>query len=199
MEKTHTPEEIEKMTRARFGRIAKDPSSENKFPVGAESAKSLGYNPDEIDALTGSITESFAGVGCTVALGAISEGETVLDLGCGAGLDTVLAARRVGPKGNVIGIDMTPEMMHKAEENCRKLGMENVEFKQGSAEQLSIEDASVDLVLSNGVINLCPDKKRVISEVYRVLRPGGRLYVADITLEEGVDQATVERLGTWSD
>ena len=123
----------------------------------------------------------------------------MLDLGCGAGLDSLLAARRVGPKGRVIGVDMTPDMVRKAEKNRRKLGMNNVEFRQGSAEQLPLGDASVDLVLSNGVINLCPDKGRVVSEIYRVLRPGGRIYVADITLEDGVDQATVEKLGTWSD
>ncbi|MFQ5956673.1 MAG: methyltransferase domain-containing protein [Candidatus Brocadiales bacterium] len=199
MEETHAPEEIQQMTRARFGRIAKDPSSERKFPVGPESARSLGYNPAEIDALPGSVTESFAGVGCTIALGPINKGEMVLDLGSGAGLDTILAARRVGPKGRVIGIDMTPEMVRKAEGNRRQLEMENVEFRQGSAEQLPLGDASVDLVLSNGVINLCPDKERVVSEIYRVLRPGGRLYVADITLEDGVDQATVKKLGTWSD
>ncbi len=199
MEKTHDAEEIQQMTRARFGRIAEDPSSERKFPVGPESAKGLGYNSAEIDALPCGVTESFAGVGCTICLGPINDGETVLDLGSGAGLDTFLAARRVGPKGRVIGIDMTPEMVCKAEGNRRELGMENVEFRQGSIEQLSVEGNSVDLVLSNGVINLCPDKERVVSEIYRVLRPGGRLYVADITLEDGVDQATVERLGTWSD
>ena len=199
MEKTHDAEEIQQMTRARFGRIAEDPSSERKFPVGPENAKGLGYNPAEIDALPCGVTESFAGVGCTIGIGPINDGETVLDLGCGAGLDTFLAARRVGPRGRVIGIDMTPEMVRKADKNRRELGMENVEFRQGSIEQLSVEGNSVDLVLSNGVINLCPDKERVVSEIYRVLRPGGRLYVADITLEDGVDQATVERLGTWSD
>ncbi len=199
MEEVHTPEEIRQTTRARFSRIAQDPSSEKRFPIGPESAKRLGYDPAEIDALPCGVTESFAGVGCTICLGPINEGETVLDLGCGAGLDTFLAARRVGPKGRVIGVDMTPEMVRKAEGNRRELGIENVEFRQDSAEQLSVEGDSVDLVLSNGVINLCPDKERVISEIYRVLRPGGRLYVADITLEDGVDQATVERLGTWSD
>ncbi|MCQ4574867.1 MAG: methyltransferase domain-containing protein [Candidatus Brocadiales bacterium] len=199
MEKTHAPEEIIQKTRARFTRIAKDPSSEKRFPVGLESAKHLGYDADEIDSMPDSVTESFAGVGCPIALGPINEGETVLDLGCGAGLDSLLAARRVGPEGRVIGIDMTPDMVRKASENGQKLGVENVEFRQGSAEQLSLGNTSVDIVLSNGVINLCPDKGRVVSEIYRVLRPGGRLYVADITLEDGVDQATVEKLGTWSD
>ena len=199
MEDTHTPEVIIQKTRARFTRIAKDPSSEKRFPVGPESAKRLGYDADEIDSMPGSVTESFAGVGCPIALGPINEGETVLDLGCGAGLDSLLAARRVGPEGRVIGIDMTPDMVRKASENGQKLGVENVEFRQGSAEQLSLGNTSVDIVLSNGVINLCPDKGRVVSEIYRVLRPGGRLYVADITLEDGVDQATVEKLGTWSD
>ncbi|MCB7128430.1 MAG: methyltransferase domain-containing protein, partial [Candidatus Brocadiales bacterium] len=180
MEDTHTPEVIIQKTRARFTRIAKDPSSEKRFPVGPESAKRLGYDADEIDSMPGSVTESFAGVGCPIALGPINEGETVLDLGCGAGLDSLLAARRVGPEGRVIGIDMTPDMVRKASENGQKLGVENVEFRQGSAEQLSLGNTSVDIVLSNGVINLCPDKGRVVSEIYRVLRPGGRLYVADI-------------------
>lgn len=199
MEKTHTPEDVQQMTRARFGRIARDPSSEKRFPVGPESAKALGYNPTEVDALPNPVTESFAGVGCTMCLGPVHEGEVVLDLGCGAGLDTILAGRRVGPGGRVVGVDMTLEMVHKARVNRCRLGMENIEFWQCLVEQLPLKDASVDLVLSNGVINLCPDKGCVVREIYRVLRPGGRLYVADITLEDGVDQATVEELGTWSD
>src|SRR3990167_7113845 len=113
MGKTHTHEDVQQMTRARFGRIARDPSSEKRFPVGPESAKQLGYDPAEIDEMPPSVTESFAGVGCTICLGPIEEGERVLDLGSGAGLDTLLAARRVGTKGRVIGIDMTPDMVRK--------------------------------------------------------------------------------------
>lgn len=193
------PEEVQKAIKERFCRIAKNPASEQRFPVGPESAKRLGYNPAEIDGLPGSVTESFAGVGCPLVLGPVREGELVLDLGSGAGMDAFLVARRVGPKGRVIGIDMTSEMIRKAESNRLLLGIENVEFKEGQVENLPLEDASIDLAMTNGVINLCLDKERVIQEIYRVLKPGGRFYGADIILEEGVDQATVERLGTWSD
>jgi SAM-dependent methyltransferase len=193
------PREVQEAIKNRFCRIAKNPASEKRFPVGPESAKRLGYNPTEIDGLPSSVTESFAGVGCPLALGPVREGEIVLDLGSGAGMDAFLVARRVGPKGRVIGIDMTSEMIRKAESNRLLLGIENVEFKEGQVENLPLEDVSIDLAMTNGVINLCLDKERVIQEIYRVLKPGGRFYGADIILEEGVDQATVERLGTWSD
>ncbi|MDI6760921.1 MAG: methyltransferase domain-containing protein, partial [Candidatus Brocadiaceae bacterium] len=190
--------EIKAQVQARFRRISVEPSSEKRVPIGPESAKNLGYNPQEIDSLPPSVTESFAGVGYPLGLGPIHAGERVLDIGSGAGLDAFLVSRRVGPTGRVIGVDMTPEMVEKAEANRQRLGVNNVEFHQGLAEELPVGDNSMDLVIFNGLVNLSPQKERVLAEVYRVLRPGGRIYAADIILEEGVDQATVEKLGQWS-
>ncbi|HHT9152790.1 MAG TPA: methyltransferase domain-containing protein [Candidatus Hypogeohydataceae bacterium YC40] len=191
--------DIKEQVQARFRRIASEPSSETRFSVGPESAKNLGYDPQEIDSMPSPVTESFAGVGYPLGLGPVCEGETVLDIGSGAGLDAFLASRRVGPRGKVIGVDMTPEMVEKAETNRQRLGITNAEFREGLAEKLPLENDSVNLVIFNGLLNLSPQKGQVVAEIYRVLRPGGRIYAADIILEEGVAQATVEKLGQWSD
>jgi arsenite methyltransferase len=183
----------------RFGKVAATPNQERKFPVGPESAKKLGYEPAEVDALPSSVTESFCGVGNPFSLGEPEPGQTVLDLGCGAGFDTLLAAKKVSPNGTVIGIDMTPEMVAKARHNASLLGVSNVMFLLGEIESLPITDASVDLVISNGVLNLCPDKPRVLGEVFRVLKSGGRLQMADILLEPKVTPEEVALKGSWSD
>jgi len=175
------------------------PDQERKFPVGPESAKRLGYDPAEVASLPSSVTESFCGVGNPLSLGHPQPGQTVLDLGCGAGFDTLLASRRVGTTGMVIGIDMTPEMIVKARTNAENLGQINVGFVLGAIEGLPLPGASVDLVISNGVFNLCPDKPRVLSEVFRVLKPGGRLQMADILLEPQVTSEEVASKGSWSD
>ena len=148
-----------------------------------------------IDALPLRATESFAGVGNPLALGDLRTGEVVLDLGCGAGMDSILAADRVGPTGRVIGVDMTGPMVEKARANASAIGIENAEFHRGEADRLPVVDGSVDVVISNGVFNLCPDKPRVLAEVFRVLRPGGRLLMADILLDDGVTAEQVERQG----
>ncbi len=148
------------------------PAQEQKFPVGPDSAKALGYDAGEVDALPASVTESFCGVGNPISLGVPDPGQTVLDLGCGAGLDTLLAARRVGPSGKAIGVDMTPEMVAKARHNAEALGLGNVEFLRGEVEHLPLPDGSVDRMISNGVFNLCPDKPAVLTEVFRVLKSG---------------------------
>ncbi len=183
----------------RFRRIAISPDQERKFPVGPESAKKLGYEPAEVDALPTSVTESFCGAGNPFSLGQPLPGETVLDLGCGAGIDTLLAAQRVGPNGKVIGVDMTPEMIAKARTNASLLSVTNIDFIQGEIEHLPLPHASVDLVISNGVFNLCPDKPRVLSEVFGVLKLGGRLQMADILLEPHVTPEEVAGKGSWSD
>lgn len=183
----------------RFVKVALAPQEEQKFPVGPSSAKRLGYDAREIDALPCSVTESFAGVGNPLALGELRTGQTVLDLGCGAGLDSVLAARRIGTAGRVVGVDCTAAMVEKARRNAETVGVTNAEFRQGDADALPVSDESVDVVISNGVFNLCLDKPKVLAEAFRVLRAGGRIQMADILLEEGVTSEEVARKGTWSD
>jgi SAM-dependent methyltransferase len=183
----------------RFIKVALDPQAKQRHPSGPTSAKRLGYDPAEIDGLATQITESFCGVGNPLALGEVRPGETVLDMGCGAGLDSIRAARKVGPTGRVVGVDMTEEMVGKAKANAATAGVGNAEFHLGEADHLPVEDGSVDVVISNGVFNLCLDKPKVLAEVFRVLRPGGRVQMADILLDESVSPQQVERKGTWSD
>jgi arsenite methyltransferase len=183
----------------RFATVAQAPDQEKKFPVGPDSAKKVGYDPTEIDSLPQSVTESFCGVGNPLALGEIGAGETVLELGSGPGLDSLLAARRMGPTGKVVGVDMCGEMIAKARHNANLLGLRNVEFVTAGIERLPLAHESVDVVISNGVFNLCLDKPAVLAEAHRVLRPGGRIQMADILLEDGVTAEEVARKGSWSD
>ncbi len=183
----------------RFRLVAIAPDQERKFPVGRESAGRLGYSASEIGSLPRSVTDSFCGVGNPFSVGEPEPGQTVLDLGCGAGFDTLLAAKKVSPNGKVMGLDMTPEMVAKARHNASLLGATNVMFLLGEIESLPLPDSSVDLVVSNGVLNLCPDKPRILGEVFRVLKSGGRLQMADILLEPHVTPKEVASKGSWSD
>ena len=194
-----TTDDLQSAVKERFAAVALAPEKEHKFPVGPNSAKKLGYDAKEIDSLPASVTESFCGVGNPLGLGTLRAGETVLELGSGPGMDSLLAARRVGPTGNVVGIDMCDEMIAKARHNANLLGLNNVRFVNAGIEKLPLPDESVDVVISNGVFNLCTDKPRVLAEAYRVLRPGGRLQMADILLEEGVTPEEVAKKGSWSD
>lgn len=194
-----TSAEIQATVKERFARVARSPKQENRFPVGSASAKKLGYDPNEIDALPASVTESFCGVGNPLGLGQVGPGQTVLDLGSGPGMDSLLAARRVKPTGKVVGVDLCPEMVEKARRNALLLGLHNIKFVEAGIEKLPLSDESVDMVISNGVLNLCPDKPAVLQEAFRVLRPAGRLQMADILLHDNVTPEEVTRLGEWSD
>ncbi len=156
---------------------------------------SFGYS---VDGLPASATESYAGCGNPVALASLREGEVVLDLGSGAGLDVFAAAKRVGESGRVIGVDMTPEMLQKAEKNAIKLGLTNVEFRKGDIENLPVEDDSIDIIISNCVINLAPDKSKVFREAFRVLRPGGRVMISDIVLHSPLPKNMADEVITYT-
>lgn len=191
--------ELRATVKDRFAKVAQAPDQETRFPVGPASAKKLGYDPNEIDALPPSATDSFCGVGNPLGLGELRAGETVLELGSGPGMDSLLAARRVGPTGKVVGVDLCDEMIAKARHNAELLSLNNVEFVKAEIEQLPLPDESADVVISNGVLNLCPEKASVLAEAYRALRLGGRLQMADILLEEGVTPEEVAEKGSWSD
>ncbi len=163
-------------------------------PVSA--AEQMGYSKEEIEAV-GDGANLGLGCGAPLAMAAVNEGETVLDLGSGAGFDALISWRAVGPTGRVIGVDMTPEMIAKARENAERVGAGNVEFREGLIEALPVEDESVDVIISNCVINLSPDKSAVFREAYRVLRPGGRLAVSDIVLTKPLPPIVAKNLAAY--
>lgn len=196
---SQTSDDLRAAVTERFAAVAVLPGQEKKFPVGPASAKKLGYDAREIDPLPAPVTESFCGVGNPLGLSDLHPGQTVLDLGSGPGMDSLLAAKRVGPTGKVVGVDLCPEMVEKARRNAVLLGLNNVEFVYAGIEKVPLPGGSVDVVISNGVFNLCPDKPAVLAEAFRVLRAGGRLQMADILLEEGVTPEEVARKGSWSD
>lgn len=181
-----------------YAAVATCPTGGYHFHVGRFLARRLEYPEAQVAALPDAVVESFAGVGNPFALGSLRPGETVLDLGSGAGFDAILAAQHVGPTGAVIGIDMTPAMLQKARVNAASLGLDRVEFRDGYIEALPVEDASVDVVISNGVINLSPDKETVFAEMYRVLKPGGRLQVADIIVGREVPESAKDDISLWT-
>lgn len=182
-----------------YSQVAKDPGGEFHFHRGpAYAVEFLGYDPDELAALPPDCTASFAGIGNPHAIERIREGETVLDLGCGAGMDLLLAARRTGPTGKVIGVDMTKEMVQRARSSAVAAGLGNVEVRRGDATLLPVADESVDVVISNGVLNLVPEKERAFSEILRVLRPGGRLQLADIAVDMELSEEVRRNTDLWA-
>ena len=182
----------------KYAEVADRPGGTFHFHTGRPLAKALGYPEDVLDRLPDAVVESFAGVGNPFSVGAVAAGETVMDVGSGSGFDCLVAAHHVGPQGSVVGVDMTTEILHKADRNRRLLGLDNVEFRLGYAEELPADDASMDVVTSNGVINLCPDKGRVFKEIVRVLKPGGRLLLADIVTEKPVPQSARDDVDLWT-
>ena len=173
------------------------PRKTSSSPPDAPWAEDLAY-PEELASVPELAVESFAGVANPFSLGRLQPGERVLDLGCGAGTDSLVAARMVGPEGQVVGIDMTREMLDKARRAVGEMGADNVEFVEGEAEQLPFPDASFDVVISNGVIDLIPDKDAVFSELHRVLAPGGRIQVADVTIQNPVSEEGRRDIDLWT-
>jgi arsenite methyltransferase len=180
-----------------YASVSQEPEKDFIFPTGRGWAQDLGY-PPELANVPEAAVESFAGVANPWELGRLSAGERVLDLGCGAGTDSLVAAQMVGPDGSVVGIDMTPEMLAKAQRAAAEMGAANVEFIEGEIELLPFADESVDVVISNGVIDLLPDKDTVFAEIYRVLRPGGRIQFADVTIQQPVSEEGKHNIDLWT-
>jgi SAM-dependent methyltransferase len=182
----------------KYTAVALEPERGFHFHTGRPLARMLGYSQEDIDWLPELAVESFAGTGNPLSMGALVPGELVVDIGCGAGLDTLLAARQVGPSGRVIGVDMTPAMLDKTCAAAAAVGLSNVEVRQGFAEDLPLPDGFADVVISNGVINLCPDKVQVMREVHRVLKPGGRFQICDIVVHRELPPDAKEDIELWS-
>jgi arsenite methyltransferase len=181
-----------------YAEVAACPTKGFHFHTGRILADRLGYPKEQVDALPDPVVESFAGVGNPFSWGEPAVGATVLDQGSGAGFDALLAAMHVGPTGHVMGIDMTPAMVHKAQHNAALIRLENVAFCEGELEALPIADDSVDQVISNGVVNLCPDKAAVLAETYRVLKPGGRYHLSDIVVGRDVGDDARADISLWT-
>ena len=184
--------------KSKYREVALDPHGEFHFHTGRYLARRLGYDDEFVQSLPDAAVESFAGVANPFALRKLSKGERVVDVGSGAGFDSFVAADQVGPTGRVVGVDMTEEMLTKSRATAAKLGLANVEFREGLAEDLPVEDGWADVVISNGVINLCADKKAVFSEIFRVLRPGGRIQFADIANGKSVPEAAIQNIDLWT-
>jgi arsenite methyltransferase len=181
-----------------YAEVSQQPDKDFVFPTGREWVADLDYPPELLQAVPEAAVESFAGVANPFALGRLEPGERVLDVGCGAGTDSLVAAQMVGPEGSVTGIDMTPEILAKARRAAEELAAGNVEFLEGDAERLPFADESFDVVISNGVIDLIPDKDAVFSEIYRVLRPGGRIQIADVSIKQPVSEEGRRNIDLWT-
>jgi arsenite methyltransferase len=177
--------------------VSVDPGREFIFPTGRPWAEDLNY-PEELARVPEDSVQSFAGVANHFSLGRIEPGQVVLDLGCGAGTDLLIAAQMVGRQGRAIGVDMTPAMLERARQSAAEMGLENVDFHQSLIEALPLPDESVDVVISNGVIDLVPDKDAVFAEIDRVLRPGGRLQLADVVIHTEVSEDARKRIDLWT-
>ena len=184
---------------ALYSRVARSPDGDFHFHCGPDyAAELLGYDRAALAALPEAATAPFAGVGNPLSIDAIPDGATVLDVGCGAGMDLLLAAGRVGPTGRAIGVDMTPEMLEQTRASAQALKLDHVELREGDAEALPVDDASVDVVISNGVLNLTTDKVKAFSEIFRVLKPGGRLLLADICVTEELSEGVRNDINLWA-
>ncbi len=191
-------DELRKEVREKYREVAQDPSAAYHFHTGRAHALRLGYPATPLDQLPEEACEAFAGVGNPFFWGGPEPGERVVDLGSGAGMDTFLAALRVGPTGRVIGVDMTPQMLVRSRALAERLAVVNVEFREGLIEDLPVDDGWADVVISNGVLNLMPDKDAALREMARVLKPGGRLQIGDILVQKPVPQDAKEDIALWT-
>jgi arsenite methyltransferase len=192
------PEILREQVRDKYRDVALDPHAEHHFHTGRPLAARLGYVQSVVDALPDRAVESFAGVGNPFSLRRLAADERVVDVGSGAGFDSFVAAGQVGPNGKVVGVDMTPEMLAKSRRNATELGVTHVSFREGLAEALPVEDGWADVVISNGVINLCVDKQATFAEIHRVLRSGGYLQFADIANGRPVPLEALADIDLWT-
>ena len=193
------PVALREEVKNKYRDVACNPSGEYHFHTGRAAAKRLGYDSAVVDAMPDAAVESFAGVANPFSLRPLEQGESVVDAGSGAGFDSFIAAHQLGPRGRVVGVDMLPEMLEKSRKTAELMGLENLEFREGLLEEIPVEDGWADVVISNGVINLCADKKRVFSEIWRVLRPGGRLQFGDIANGRPIPESALRDIDLWTD
>ena len=192
------PNALREEVKNKYRDVACNPHGEFHFHTGRPLTVRLGYDQAVVGAMPDAAVESFAGVANPFVLRTLGHGEKVVDAGSGGGFDAFVAARQVGSAGRVIGIDMLPEMLEKSRKSAQLMGLANVEFRQGILEEIPVEDGWADAVISNGVINLCADKKRVFEEIWRVLRPGGRLQFGDIANGKPVPEAALHNIDLWT-
>jgi arsenite methyltransferase len=198
METSVDTQELETKVKDMYRHVAQEPEGKYHFELGRRLAEHLGYPAEVLDQIPDGAIESFAGVGYFFDLADLEEGESVVDLGSGSGMDVFFAAVRVGSSGSVVGVDFTIEQLEKARRIAKEAGFAQVELREGRIEKLPVEDASCDCVISNGVINLAPDKELVFAEAARVLRPGGRLAIADIVSEQQMKESIVCDADLWA-
>lgn len=191
--------EIQDAIRKKYADVSGTATGKFNYPTGKEGAILQGYDHDVIETMPDYLLESFCGVGNPFSLGAIDSGDVILDVGCGAGFDLIVASRLVGQNGKVCGIDLTPEMAEKAKNNLEQYGVQNYDVRVAGAESIPYPDSTFDVVISNGVLNLSPLKEKSFREIYRVLVPKGRLQFADIVLKEDCVGAMCGTLESWSD
>lgn len=194
---TEDKKRIEESIRQKYTKVSVSPGDLFQYPTGRAALEALNYDSEVIQALPDSAMASYCGVGNPFTLEPIHEGEAVLDIGCGTGVDTLTAAILVGPKGRAVGIDMIPEMLDQAKNNLRETRLKNVTFQPASAENLPFPDESFDVVISNGVFNLIPDKVKALAEAFRVLRSNGRLMIADQVLTGNLPDDMKARVENW--
>ena len=192
------PEALRGKVKEKYREVAMNPRGSFHFHTGRPAAARLGYDERLTASFPDSAIELFAGVANPFSLRSLSAGERVVDLGSGGGFDCFVAAMQVGPKGHVVGVDMTREMLVKARRVAAEMGLTHVEFREGLIEDLPVEDGWADVVISNGVINLCADKKRIFSEIQRVLRPGGRIQFAEIANGKPVPEEAIRNVDLWT-
>jgi len=193
------PVVLREEVKSKYREVAVNPGGEYHFHLGRPAVMRLGYDQALVESMPDAAVESFAGVANPFSLRSLDKGERVVDAGSGGGFDCFIAAHQVGREGQVVGVDMLAEMLEKSRKTAELMGLKNVEFREGLLEEIPVEDGWADVVISNGVINLCADKKGVMSELWRILRPGGRLQFGDIANGKPVPESAIRNIDLWTD